>query len=155
MSFFGLDLAQKGLSLYSIPAALVLAMAPHAFASGAAGKLYDPATPRKLQTAVASDDKLDKIIAERIHRAKAASENAFETLGFYAAAVVAATVAGVDARLVNLLSLGYIGSRILFNIVYVRLQDNRNWAPMRSLSWMVGIGITFTLYIKAAGQFAS
>ncbi|KAK2024848.1 hypothetical protein LX32DRAFT_569106 [Colletotrichum zoysiae] len=155
MSFFGFDLAQKGLSLYTVPAAFVMAMLPNFYAAGSSGPHYDPCNPRKLQSAVAADDKLDKIKKARILRAKAASENGLETLGFYAAAVVAANVAGVDAHAVNVLTLGYIGCRALFNIIYVRLQDNRNFAPLRSLVWGGSIVITLTLYIKAAAQLAS
>ncbi|KAK2000020.1 hypothetical protein LX36DRAFT_669017 [Colletotrichum falcatum] len=155
MSFFGLDLAQKGLSLYTVPAAFVMAMLPNFYAASLSGTHYDLCNPRKLQSTISADDKLDKITKERIFRAKAASDNAFETLGFYSAAVVAANVSGVDAYAVNALALSYIGCRILYNVVYVRLQDNRNFAPLRSVAWISSIGITFTLYIKAAAQLAS
>ncbi|GJC80666.1 hypothetical protein ColLi_03504 [Colletotrichum liriopes] len=155
MSFFGLDLAQKGLSLYTVPAALVMAMLPNVYALALSGTNYDLCNPRKLQNNISTDDKLDKIAKARILRAKAASDNAFETLGFYSAAVVAANVAGVDAHVVNVLSLGYIGCRALYNIIYVRLQDNRSFGPLRSLAWMASIGISFALYFKAAAQLAS
>ncbi|KZL85605.1 membrane protein [Colletotrichum incanum] len=155
MSFFGLDLAQKGLSLYTVPAALTMAMLPNVYALALSGTNYDLCNPRKLQDNIATDDKLDKIAKARILRAKAASDNAFETLGFYSAAVVAANVAGVDAHIVNVLSLGYVGCRALYNIIYVRLQDNRNFGPLRSLAWMASIGISFMLYFKAAAQLAS
>ncbi|KAK1599072.1 uncharacterized protein LY79DRAFT_536861 [Colletotrichum navitas] len=155
MSLLGLDLAQKGLSLYTVPAAFVMAMLPNVYAAVLSGPRYDNSNPRKLQSTITADDKLDKITKARILRAKAASENIFETLGFYSAAVVAANVTGVDAHAVNILTLGYIGCRALYNIVYVRLQDNRNFAPLRSLAWMASMAITFTLYFKAAAQLAS
>ncbi|KAF3806281.1 hypothetical protein GCG54_00006043 [Colletotrichum gloeosporioides] len=174
MSFLGLDIAQKGLSLYTVsypspeassapprsrwrqvPAAVASIMAAHTYASIASGKLYDVANPRKLNDVVAADEKLNKIIKARIFRAEAAAANGFETLGLYAAGVVAANVAGVDPRFVNTISFSYIGLRILYNIVYIRLQDNRNWAPVRSLSWILSIACTFTLYFTAASKFAS
>ncbi|KAK6207443.1 hypothetical protein QIS74_12524 [Colletotrichum tabaci] len=155
MAFFGLDFAQKGLSLYTLPAALAMAMLPNIYAAALSGPHYDLCNPRKLQNSIIADDKLEKIVKERILRAKAASENAFETLGFHSAAVVAANVAGVDARTVNVLTLGYVVCRALYNIIYVRLQDNRNFGPLRSLVWMVSIGISFSLYFKAAAQLAS
>ncbi|KAK1981351.1 hypothetical protein LZ30DRAFT_720452 [Colletotrichum cereale] len=155
MSFFSLDLAQKGLSLYTVPAALMMAMLPNVYAVGLSGPHYDLCNPRKLQNSITADDKLDKITKARILRAKAASENAFESLGFYSAAVVAANVAGVDAHAVNVLTLSYIGCRALYNIIYVRLQDNRNFGPLRSVAWIASIGITITLYFKAAAQLAS
>lgn len=41
----------------------MLAMAPHAYASASSGKTYDVAYPRKLQSTIASDDKLDKVVS--------------------------------------------------------------------------------------------
>lgn len=69
--------------------------------------------------------------------------------------MVAANFAGVDPETVNILTLGYIGSRALYNIIYVRLQDNRSFGPVRSLAWLASIAITVTLYAKAATQLAS
>jgi len=77
-----------------------------------------------------------------------------ESLGFYAAAVVAANAAGLDASTLNMLTFSYLISRVLYNYVYVIAQDNRNLAPIRSLCWLTGIALTFTLYIKAAGKMA-
>lgn len=81
MSFLGLDIAQKGLSLYTVsypspeassaspssrwrqvPAAVASIMAAHTYASMASGKLYDVANPRKLNDVVAADEKLNKIV---------------------------------------------------------------------------------------------
>nr|XP_036578208.1 uncharacterized protein CTRU02_11709 [Colletotrichum truncatum]KAF6785409.1 hypothetical protein CTRU02_11709 [Colletotrichum truncatum] len=166
MSLFGLDLTQKGLSLYAIPAAFASAMSAHGYAAAAAGKLYDPANPRRLQATIESDDKVDKIVSvcgralsehlkNRILRARSAAQNAWETLGMFSAGVAAANAAGVDPYYVNLLSFGYIGSRILYNIIYIRLQDNRAWAPARSLTWISGLALTFSLYLAAASKFAA
>lgn len=86
----------------------------------------------------------------RIARAKAASENVFETLGYHAVAVASAVFAGVNPSDVNKLSLGYLAARSLFAYIYVVLQDNRRMAPARSLAWTVAQAITITLYVKAA-----
>lgn len=91
----------------------------------------------------------------RIQRAEAAAANGLETLGLYAGGIAAAVAAGVPTETVNYLSVGYLGSRAVFNIVYILLQDNRKFAPLRSLSWCVGIGITITLWIKAGNKAAA
>jgi uncharacterized MAPEG superfamily protein len=72
-----------------------------------------------------------------------------ETMGLYAAAVVAANMAGVDAVTLNYLTLGYLASRVVYYTIYCILQDNRAYAPVRSLAWTVGIALTLTMYIKA------
>lgn len=87
----------------------------------------------------------------RFRRAKAASANGFETLALYAGGIVAANAAGVATPKLNKLALGYLVSRAVFNFVYVFLQDNKKFAPLRTLVWMVGIGIIFSLYISAGG----
>ncbi|ROT38534.1 hypothetical protein SODALDRAFT_333129 [Sodiomyces alkalinus F11] len=146
----GLDLSQKGLALYTIPAALFLALVPSGYALSLARSNADIHEPRKLLQRVEKDETLDKRIKSRIIRAKGASENAIETLGYHAVAVAAAVFSGVDPCVVNGLSLGYLVARVLFAYTYVVLQDNRRFAPLRSLFWFVAQGITFTLYFKAA-----
>lgn len=65
---------------------------------------------------------------------------------------MAANVAGVDAYTLNVLTLSYLATRVVYNYIYVFAQDNRNIAPARSLVWMTGVGLAITLYIKAAAK---
>ncbi|KAL2753351.1 hypothetical protein ACRALDRAFT_1083007 [Sodiomyces alcalophilus JCM 7366] len=148
-SFLGLDLSQKGLALYTIPAAFVLALAPNMYAAVLGRSHMDSHEPRRLLQRVEQDESIDKQTKGRISRAKAASDNAFETLGYHAAAVAAAVFAGVDPSEANILCLGYLAARGLFAYAYAVLQDNRRFAPVRSLAWFIAQGITITLYVKA------
>ncbi|KAL0473094.1 hypothetical protein QR685DRAFT_515792 [Neurospora intermedia] len=136
-------------SLHSVPAAFVLALLPNFYASMAAGKNYDLANPRKTEEHLAKDTTLSKQQVNRILRAKAAANNGLETIGLYAAGVVAANAAKLPVETVNKLSLFYLGTRLVYNLVYVFLQDNRKFAPVRSLAWMAGLGAIFSLFIKA------
>ncbi|KAK3399332.1 hypothetical protein B0T20DRAFT_409879 [Sordaria brevicollis] len=147
-----LDLSSNW-SLHSIPAAFVLALLPNVYASFAAGKNYDLANPRKTEEHLAKDTTIDKRQLNRILRAKAASSNGLETIGLFAAGVVAANAAKVPVDTLNKLSLFYLGSRAVYNFVYVFLQDNRKFAPVRSLVWMASLGSIFTLFIKAGNAF--
>ncbi|KAM0285000.1 hypothetical protein ACHAQH_001689 [Verticillium albo-atrum] len=157
-TIMGLDLTQKGLSFYSVsdsvPATFFVAMVPHCYASLAGGKSYDLANPRSLQQRLKDDENIDKPTKNRIIRAENASANGIETLGYYAGAVVAANVAGVDASITNALSLGYVAARALYTVTYVALQENRKLAPLRSLIWVVSQGIIATLYFKAASAMS-
>lgn len=92
---------------------------------------------------------------QRILRAKAAADNGFESVGVYAAAIAAATAARVPAETLNTLALSYVVSRVAYNIIYVFLQDNRKFAPVRSLTWTASVGIIFTLWIKAGNAAAA
>ena len=88
-------------------------------------------------------------VLNRINRAKAASANGFETLGLYAAAVVAANSAKIDLVKLNKLTIGYIISRAAYNFVYVQLQENRRLASVRSIAWGVGIYSIISLFLSA------
>ncbi|UQC76409.1 uncharacterized protein CLUP02_17922 [Colletotrichum lupini] len=142
-------LAESNLSYYSVPLAYMLAFIPHVYANTITGDNYDVAEPRRLLDAVSGDESLDKRIRQRIQRAKAAHDNATETLGLYAAGVVAANSAGFGKPTLDVLSLTYLFSRAAYTLIYVKLQDNRKWAPLRSLVWIVGMCIISSLWIKA------
>jgi len=130
-------------------------MIPHTYAAVAAGRDYDLAYPRKTQSTLVADDKMDKIFKMRLLRAEAATANGLETLGFYAAAVVAANAAHVDVDVLNALTLGYLGSRVVYNVVYVWLQDSRAFAPVRSLAWITGVCLTVAMYVKAGMKLSA
>ncbi|KAJ9152174.1 hypothetical protein NKR19_g4642 [Coniochaeta hoffmannii] len=149
------DFTKSQLSYYTIPAAMVLLYVPHTYANIKAGKSQDHANPRKIEENLSKDESIDKVTKGRILRARAAHANANETIGLYAAAVVAANATGVDVKSVNYLTLGYLASRIAYNYIYVIAQDNRRVAPLRTLAWSAGVGIILTLFIKAGNAAAN
>ncbi|KAK4218046.1 hypothetical protein QBC37DRAFT_16385 [Rhypophila decipiens] len=141
-------------SLHSVPVAFLLCMLPHAYAIKTAGDKYDVNLPARTIELLSSDKTFDKVKLNRFRRAKAASANGFETLALYAGGIVAANAAGVATPTLNKLALSYLISRGLFNYIYVFLQDNKKFAPVRTLVWMMGIGIIFGLYISAGNAFS-
>lgn len=153
-SFLGLDLT-KNISYYTIPVALVACLVPHVLAVTGAKGTFDNANPRTLKENLEKSESLDKETKLRVARAKAASDNGFETIGLYAAAVVAANTAGVDITLLNRLTIGYVLSRFAFIFVYVQLGGNRKTAPVRSLTWFAGISAIITLFITAGNKVAA
>ncbi|KAH6664323.1 MAPEG family-domain-containing protein [Plectosphaerella plurivora] len=153
--FLGLDFTQKGLALYTIPATWLLSLLPHAYSGLASGDNLDPAYPRTLTENLGRDQKMDKRKKQRIIRAVAAEANTVETLGVVAGAVVAATAAGADPQLTNLLSFGILAVRAAYIYVYVVLQEDRNMAPVRSIIWTVNMLGVISLYIIAARALAA
>lgn len=85
---------------------------------------------------------------KKIIRAESAQLNGFETLGLFAAAVVAANTAKVPSHQLNQLTSGYLASRALFNLLYIYVTDEA-LATLRTGSYLASIGIIFTLFIKA------
>ncbi len=75
-------------------------------------------------------------------RAHAAQLNSFEITPAFAAAVIVAHLAG-NAELVtiNVLSVLFITSRLLYIICYLA-----DWAILRSLVWFVGVGLIISFF---------
>jgi hypothetical protein len=54
-----------------------------------------------------------------IVRAEGAQQNGFENIGLFAAAVVIGNVAKLDNWTLNALSVGYLASRVAYNVLYI------------------------------------
>ncbi|MHC8347367.1 MAPEG family protein [Pseudomonas sp. RT6P73] len=76
-------------------------------------------------------------------RAHAAQLNSFEVTPAFAAAVIVAHLAG-NAELVtiNVLSVLFITSRLLYIICYLA-----DWHILRSLVWFVGMGLIVSFFV--------
>ena len=75
-------------------------------------------------------------------RAHAAQQNGFETFPLFAVAVIVAHLNGADQPLVDLLALVYLGSRILYLIVYLL-----DMASLRSVVWFVGMVAAVWIFV--------
>ncbi|KAI9654766.1 MAG: hypothetical protein M1821_005760 [Bathelium mastoideum] len=118
--------SSRNLSYYAIPAAWFIAVVPHAYAitlysarSSSPSTAVDLTKPRVMLKTLDEDQSVDKATKDAIIRAESAHGNGMENLGLFAAAVVAGNTAGVEAGLLNALSWGYVGSRVLYNLVYI------------------------------------
>ena len=78
-------------------------------------------------------------------RAHAAQQNSWEALAIYAAALVAAQVAGVDHGTVTTVAAVFLVARIAYLACYLA-----DLATLRSLVWIVGFGACMTLIVQAA-----
>ena len=144
----------KNYSLLSIPVAVVLAFLPSVYGKSIAGtRLYDNVNPRGYQDRIKNAQNVDKITKNRLLRCEAASANAQETLPLFMGSVLAANAAGVPAPTINGFAAAYLASRATYNFVYVSLQDNPRFAPLRSVVWMTGVGCWMTLFVKAGLRY--
>ena len=101
----------------------------------AANGKYSNRAPRAMQP------KLEGL-SQRAHWAE---QNSFEILPAFIAAVLVAHVAGAEQATVDLLSVGFVVSRVLYSICYLT-----NWASLRSLTWMVGLLFIVGLFVISA-----
>lgn len=99
-----------------------------------AGPRYDNRNVREWQSKLSG-------LAQRAH---AAHLNSFEAFPFFAAAVLAAILAGSDPMSIAKLSVGFVIARILYGLVYLA-----NLPRTRSLIWFVGLACVLALTYQA------
>ena len=145
-------MAEQNISFYTIPAAFALVMTSHAYSMWLAGTNYDLAHPRATEENAIKDPKMTKSLLERIKRSRAATANGFETLGLFAAGVVAANAAGVSVADVNKLSVSYLATRVAYNISYTFLGEMSSLAVLRTATWTGGLGCVMAMFVKAGNR---
>ena len=115
------NLTHDNISLHIIPLAwLISIIAPKAYGRflyyKAKNHDMDMVNPRNHTKRVAEDQAMNVKIRGQILRCEAAMTNGHENIGLFAAAVVAGNAAGLDFWTLNILSLGYVVSRVAFNM---------------------------------------
>jgi uncharacterized MAPEG superfamily protein len=78
-------------------------------------------------------------------RANAAQQNSWEAFAIFAAAVLTAHVAGAPQPKVDALAVAFISTRLVYTWCYVM-----NFASLRSLVWLVGLGLSIALFVISA-----
>lgn len=106
-----------------------IAKIPLAFAMSKAGG-YDNNHPREQQANLTGFGA----------RALAAHQNSFESLIIFSAAVLLAVATNTTGETIQLLAMVHIGARIIYNVLYLI-----NMSVLRSLSWAVAIGCSFSI----------
>lgn len=76
-------------------------------------------------------------------RANAAQANLFESLPFFFAAVIIATIANAPQGRVDLLAIGFVMARIAYLICYVA-----DWPSTRSIVWLAGLACVVAIFFQ-------
>lgn len=76
-------------------------------------------------------------------RANAAQANLFESLPFFFAAVIIASIANAPQARVDLLAIGFVVVRIAYLVCYVA-----NWPTTRSVLWLAGIACVVSIFFQ-------
>ncbi|KLT40596.1 hypothetical protein CC85DRAFT_287319 [Cutaneotrichosporon oleaginosum] len=158
MSFAGLNTGNN-LSLYAVPAAFGLALAPHVYAlalvtlnkpPGAKG--FDFSFPPNTRKGI-SESRLSPTDQERYLRAEAANDNNFVGLGFFAAAVAVGNVARLPTAVLNRAASVYLTSRLAYNLLYI-LGTNNAAGLARTVAWFTGSLSCISLFWEAGHKLA-
>ena len=150
------DLARTNISLYTVPAAWVVAFMPRVWAI----RTYTAATkkdtkaislqPRDFSKIATNDQALDAKTRDRIIRAEAAQANGFENFGLFAAAVVAGNMAGLEVGTMNGLTIAYLVSRVVYNHIYIF--NDLVPSQARSVTFLGGVGICMAMFVQAGNK---
>ena len=76
-------------------------------------------------------------------RANAAQTNLFESLPFFFAAVIIASIANAPQNKVDLLAIGFVVARIAYLVCYVA-----DWPTTRSLVWLAGLSCVVAIFFQ-------
>ena len=76
-------------------------------------------------------------------RANAAQANLFESLPFFFAAVIIASIAKAPQERVDLLAIGFVIARMAYLICYIA-----NWPTTRSIVWLLGIACVVAMFLQ-------
>ena len=76
-------------------------------------------------------------------RANAAQANLFESLPFFFAAVIIASMANAPQGRIDLLAIGFVLARIAYLVCYVA-----NWPTTRSIVWLAGISCVVSIFFQ-------
>ncbi len=76
-------------------------------------------------------------------RANAAQANLFESLPFFFAAVIIASIANAPQNRIDLLALGFVAARISYLVCYVA-----DWPTTRSIVWLAGLACVVAIFFQ-------
>jgi uncharacterized MAPEG superfamily protein len=76
-------------------------------------------------------------------RANAAQANLFESLPFFFAAVIIASVANAPQNRIDILAIGFVLARIAYLVCYVA-----NWPTARSFVWLAGLVFVVAIFFQ-------
>ncbi len=76
-------------------------------------------------------------------RANAAQANLFESLPFFFAAVIIASLANAPQGRVDLLAIGFVVARIAYLVCYVA-----DWPTTRSIVWLAGLSCVVAIFFQ-------
>ena len=76
-------------------------------------------------------------------RANAAQANLFESLPFFFAAVVIASIANAPQSRIDLLAIGFVVARIAYLVCYVA-----DWPTTRSIVWLAGLSCVVAIVFQ-------
>ncbi|CAN9263861.1 unnamed protein product [Alternaria alternata] len=116
------------------------------FKKGANGQL-DNANPRGASTLEFYRKCCPGPLYTKAERAEACHKNNMENAPFFIGAILAGNLAGLDSG-------AYIGLRLVYSFMYVKIQTNTP-SYLRSITWTASVAVLMTMFVKAGNKMNS
>ena len=147
----------QNVSLYTIPVAWFLCLVPRVYAAHLYEKVsaakFDNRYPRHLTKTVMECQNIDSCTKGRIVRAEMAQQNGFDNIGLFATAVIAGNMANISHTWLNAMSVGYLISRIIYNLIFIN-NTTLILAWTRTAVFMSGVAMILTMFVLAGNKLA-
>lgn len=88
-----------------------------------------------------------------ILRGQSCQANAFENVPLFVASIVWANFTGLDVKTINRFVVGYLVSRVLFTVLYVKVSGKAE-SFARTAVFQVGIGWIISIWLKGAWKIS-
>ena len=156
---FSLEIAfnMSNYSIYAIPAFVVLALFPHAYATriikNANNQQWNNANPRSAALKESAKKSLPASIYARYERAEAAHANSMENLPLLIGAIILGNMAKLSVSLLNTVAGAYLALRIAYTYAYINTETVPN-SFIRSALWATSLGSLLYLIIRAGNELA-
>ncbi|KAK6909838.1 hypothetical protein L486_00512 [Kwoniella mangroviensis CBS 10435] len=156
MSSIGLNLTNN-YSLYAVPVAWAVAVAPHFYAialynseKAAGSPKWDNTEPKK-NIANIKDAKLSPASQGKYLRAEAAQQNGLQNLPLFAAAILAGNFARLSPSILNTTAAVYLLSRVVYSFIYINNTSELS-ANLRSATFLTGVATWMSLFVRAGNK---
>ncbi|WWC89062.1 uncharacterized protein L201_003980 [Kwoniella dendrophila CBS 6074] len=156
MSFLGLNLANN-YSLYAVPVAWAVAVAPHFYAistynaeKAVGSEKWDNREP-KGNIAKVKDAKLSPNAQGKFLRAEAAQENGLQNLPLFIGAILVGNFARLPNSVLNNTAAFYLVTRLVYSFLYIN-NTSLFAANLRSATFLTGVATWMSLFIRAGNK---
>lgn len=151
-------MASPNYSLYAVPAYIVLAMFPHAYAistiKSANNGRWDNSNPRS----PAYNEKIQKsvpaAIFSKFERAEAAHKNGMENLAIFCTTIILGNMAQLPTSTLNTVAAAYLALRFIYNIVYIHVTTPK-YSYLRTAIYFASTSLCLYQIVRAANVFSS
>ncbi|KAF2691614.1 hypothetical protein K458DRAFT_325085 [Lentithecium fluviatile CBS 122367] len=145
-------------SIHAIPAYMVLAFLPHAYAISSIKKAnngkFNNVNARGVDTLAMYKKSVPAEVFGRYERGKAAHANLMENAPFFIGAVIVGNMMGLSAETMNTAIGSYLALRVAYIVAYINVTSQK-YSYVRSLLWAISSFVLGGIFVKAGNKLVA